>query len=121
MEFQIRDRDPVPRQGRSRREYVLEPFPVEVVDHGETLCVAAVLPGQARSDLGVTVTSQLVEIDARDDRGSFGRDRGSMRRQIRLPSPVIAEQATASYDEGILEIIVPKVGPPPVDSDHRRS
>jgi HSP20 family protein len=90
---------------------------VDVVDDGEAFVVTADLPGFDREAIQVRLTDQRLELAAEHDEeaGAEGpnyvrreRRRGSLRRSVHLPDPVEQEGATASLDDGVLTVTVPK-------------
>jgi HSP20 family protein len=90
--------------------------PVEVFERDGSLMVRADLPGLTKDDVRVEITDDVLlitgerrsEHEERQD-GVLRSERsyGMFRRQIPLPEGVNAEQATASFKDGVLEIAIP--------------
>ena len=100
--------------------------PVEVFEREGTLVVRADLPGLSADDVRVEVTDEalLIEGERRAEHeerqgGVFHSERryGMFRRQIPLPHGVNADQATASFKDGVLEVAMPA---PPRQARGRR-
>jgi HSP20 family protein len=90
--------------------------PVEVFDRNGHLVVRADLPGLTKDDIRVEVTNDAVVIEGErrsehEERqgGIFRSERsyGTFRRQVPLPAGINADQATASFKDGVLEITLP--------------
>jgi HSP20 family protein len=91
--------------------------PVEVFDRDGHLIIRADLPGLTKDDIRVEVTNDAVIIEGerrseheeRQEGGLFRSERsyGAFHRQIPLPEGINAEQATASFKDGVLEISLP--------------
>jgi HSP20 family protein len=92
-------------------------FPaVEVAEHDGNLCVHADLPGMKPEDVKVEVTedSLIIRGERKSEHEHKGpnmyrseRQYGEFYRQIPLPQGANAEQAKASFNNGVLEISVP--------------
>jgi HSP20 family protein len=89
---------------------------VEVFEREGTFVVRADLPGLTKDDVRVEVTDNtlLLEGERRsehdDQQGGVvhsERHYGMFRRQIPLPDGVNAEQATATFKDGVLEVTMP--------------
>ena len=89
---------------------------VEVFERDGTFVVRADLPGLTKDDVRVEVTDNtlLLEGERRsehdDQQGGVvhsERHYGMFRRQIPLPDGVNAEQATATFKDGVLEVTMP--------------
>lgn len=89
----------------------------DVYDHDDRVVVRVEVPGMRREDLGITVDGEtlIVSGDKRSERESRRGDvrlmqcaYGSFRRLVALPAPVQAENARASYRDGVLKIELPK-------------
>ena len=90
---------------------------VDVIDRDSDIVITADLPGVDKSDINVSVKDNILEISAekkttkeREDEGYLRRERGYSRfyRAIRLPTPVDESKAHASFNNGVLEITMPK-------------
>jgi HSP20 family protein len=90
--------------------------PVEVVERDGTLTVRVDLPGMTKDDVRVEITENILTIEGerraeheekQDGMVQSERRYGMFRRQIALPEGVNAEQATASFKDGVLEVTMP--------------
>ncbi|HEY8392760.1 MAG TPA: Hsp20/alpha crystallin family protein [Capillibacterium sp.] len=93
---------------------------VDLKETDQEIILEADLPGVNREDLDLTVDDQMVIIkgetkrdDTKEERGYHLTERryGSFYRTIRLPVAVKAEQATATYRRGVLQVRIPKAEP----------
>ncbi len=91
---------------------------VDVVDQDKLLIVRAEIPGVDRDNLDVSVTDNLVTIrghshheETKEEGAYFRREisRGEFERTVALPSDVDAAKASARFQDGILELTLPKV------------
>lgn len=89
---------------------------VEVIEHGGKLVVRADLPGMTRDDIEVDVTDNRLVIRGErrseheeEEEGYYRSERsyGSFYRAIPLPEGVDAENADATFRNGVLEITMP--------------
>ena len=86
---------------------------VNIRDEGEAYILTARVPGLKAEDLNIQVLEDTLSIE-----GSFPQDEneyllqelpgGSFRRELRLPSPLEAEQVEAKITEGLLTLRLPK-------------
>lgn len=92
-------------------------FPqVNIYDDGKGFVVRAEIPGLDREALEVSVKGEELtlkgERKAQEPQGaSFHRrecGRGQFARVVTLPAPVDADQVTASYHDGVLEVVLPR-------------
>jgi HSP20 family protein len=100
---------------------------IDVTQRGNDLIVRADLPGIKPDDVVVEISDDAITISGErqqeheEDRGSvyrFERTYGSFFRTIPLPEGAIADQAKATFKDGVLEITVP--APPEQVSRGRR-
>jgi HSP20 family protein len=91
---------------------------VDVLDRENDVCVRAELPGFAKKDIEVSVSGGSVTIKAsteseeKEEKGDFFRQeisRGFVSRTVSLPAEVDGEKATARLNDGVLEVVIPKV------------
>lgn len=91
--------------------------PVDVVDADDEVVVRADLPGYEADDIDVTVddgtlalraTREAATTEEGDDYVRREREHRRMSRRLSLPAPVVEEKATASYDDGVLTVRLPK-------------
>lgn len=96
-----------------------EPF-VDIFDSGDEFVITAELPGVRKEDIKVRVTDDTVYIEAQVRRKKELEREGAIkieryysgyRRVIRLPEEVIPEKTKAKYNNGVLEIRIPKKHP----------
>jgi HSP20 family protein len=90
--------------------------PMEIFEREGHLVVRADLPGLTKDDVHVEVTNEALTIEGErraehEERqgGTFHSERryGRFYRQIPLPEGVNADQVTASFKDGVLEISMP--------------
>ncbi|MFB6160391.1 MAG: Hsp20/alpha crystallin family protein [Haloferacaceae archaeon] len=91
--------------------------PVDVVDAAEAVVVRADLPGFDAADIDVTVddgtlalraTREAATAEADERYVRRERERREVSRRLSLPAPVREREATASYDDGVLTVRLPK-------------
>lgn len=94
---------------------------IDVLEREKEIVVRANLPGIDPKDVEVTVSENMVDIkgetrEEKEDRGVnyYRRERhyGAFRRSIPLDTKVIADQAKATFKNGVLEVAVPKLEEP---------
>jgi HSP20 family protein len=90
---------------------------LDVHETGDEIVVTAALPGLKAEDVNITITGQTLLI-----RGEFKADDkvkrdqylyrerryGSFQRQLQLPVRVQGDAATASFEDGVLTLTIPK-------------
>jgi HSP20 family protein len=90
--------------------------PLEVFQRDNELVVRAELPGMKKEDINVNVTDEGIAIsgerkqEQEEERGGMYRSErsyGSFFRLVPLPPGVMADQAKASFKDGVLEITMP--------------
>jgi HSP20 family protein len=90
--------------------------PIEMFERTGHLIVRAELPGLTKDDVHVEVTDDALTIEGErrseheeNQSGFFRSERryGTFRRQIPLPEGVNADQVTANFKDGVLEISMP--------------
>ncbi|MGZ8875976.1 MAG: Hsp20/alpha crystallin family protein [Halobacteriota archaeon] len=124
----------VPEQQRSRAEYLYKTYvpemmprhwsptrtpDVDVIDLGIEIHLVADLPGVKKGDINIDLTSDIVDITAepqaemeREPQPYARRERGyAYKRRTYLPASVIPEKAKARFNNGVLEITMPKKEP----------
>ena len=101
---------------------------VDVIDLGDALQVVADMPGVQKEDIEINLTPERVEISAessteteRKDEDYTYRERGyaSYRRVLDLPADVLPDKAEASFNNGVLEVTLPKKEPTEVETKTR--
>lgn len=105
--------------GQTTRERGMRTWapPLDIAERKDAYLVTVELPGVNPSDIDVTLESNLLTIqgerhqarDSSDQRfHRVERAYGSFRRTVTLPSSVQANAIEASYDNGLLHLVVPK-------------
>ena len=94
---------------------------VDVFEHDGKIVVRADLPGMKREDIQVSVDGDMLTIKGRreeekevkeDDYYSCERSTGEFSRTVRLPEGVGVEAVEAKYEDGVLEVTVPRPATP---------
>ncbi len=80
-------------------------IPVNVREDNDNLHISAELPGVARHDIKVELTADELSLTAsRKD----GEQAVSFARRLPLPYPMQADKVSATYENGILRLVLPK-------------
>ena len=88
--------------------------PMDLYDWGDTLVVRADIPGMAKDKIEVSVIRNTLTIrgektDGKEEgKGRSERFYGAFSRSLALPAAVDSEKVTATYRDGVLEIVLPK-------------
>ena len=91
---------------------------VDVIDRDGEALVKAEIPGVDKKDLDISVGDDSVTIkgetrkEEKEEKGDYYRceiSRGSFSRTVALPAAVDGAKATATFQNGILELTLPKV------------
>lgn len=90
--------------------------PVNVYDDGESYIVTAEMPGVASEDLSIEATARALKLKGERRRPEEGegsyhrreRDYGVFNRTIELGSQVDPDKVKARYENGVLEVVLPK-------------
>jgi HSP20 family protein len=107
-------RDPLVKRFEEFGKNVFLPD-VEVVEKGENLIIRADLPGMKKEEIDVEVTDGTVVLkgerrqeEKEEKEGYYRSERsyGSFYRSIPLPAKAIAGSATATFNDGVLEVTV---------------
>jgi len=86
-------------------------------DREDKVVINAELPGMGKEDVDISVTGNILTIQGErkaeeevqdEDYYCCERYRGTFYRAIQLPSSLETDKIEATYDEGILEITLPK-------------
>jgi len=93
-------------------------FKVDVTESDKDYTVVAEIPGAKKEDIGVSVERGTVMISAKVEKASeekqgervIRRERysGSMQRAFTLDTPVDESKVDASYEDGVLRVVLPK-------------
>lgn len=94
-------------------------FPrVDIVDRDDDILLRAAIPGVRRQDLEISVTENTITLkgsagrEEEEEKGSYYRHEilhGAFVRTVSLPSDIDTDKTQAKFNEGILEITMPKV------------
>ena len=93
---------------------------IDVVDRGSEFAVTADLPGFEPDDVDLRVVDQTLSIDANRseqtsvEEGNYvhhERSQESVSRRVRLPEPVEVDDVTATMENGVLSLTIPKAAP----------
>lgn len=91
---------------------------VDIIDHGNYFVVKVDLPGYHKENIQIDVSDAILEITAifQEDELEKGasyvkkeRKYTEVRRVLELPSKVKIDYATASFENGILQVTLPKL------------
>ncbi len=91
--------------------------PVDILETDDEIILAAELPGLTKADIDVQVVDNKLTIQgerslARDLREEnyhrIERNYGRYRRHFTLPVSVRKEQISATYEQGVLRVVLPK-------------
>lgn len=77
---------------------------VDVHDDGDRIRLVVEMPGIGAEDLAFTVEGDRLLLSAETDRRRY-------RREVSLPRPVDAENASVAAEAGLVEIVLPVAGP----------
>jgi HSP20 family protein len=100
----------------ARMESTQMPY-VDVVDRDNDIIVTADMPGVDKKDIKINIRGDMLEISAERKAEKEEKEKGYLRhersydrfyRSIRLPSSVEKDKAKASFNNGVLEITLPK-------------
>lgn len=93
---------------------------VDLIDRNDQLVVRAEIPGVKKEDIDISVAGNMVTLRARTqheeqkEEGEYYRreiSRGEFSRTLTLPAEVDSTKAKASFKDGVLELILPKLEP----------
>lgn len=93
---------------------------VDVEDRGKDYKVTADLPGYAKEDVNIEISDDMIKIEAKKTRSEEEKQKNYVRqermaqtfyRRVYLPEKIKSDDAKASLNNGILEIILPKKEP----------
>jgi HSP20 family protein len=100
-------------------DLALHDVPVDVVDRGDAFLVSAELPGFIRDELTVELVDNRLRIEGERSTGENDEDltgryirrertRESVTRSITLPEKVDETAVSATFDQGVLSVTLPK-------------
>jgi HSP20 family protein len=93
-------------------------FTADIFEEGNDVVVKADMPGVKKEDVDVSLSDDMITIRGekkkeekaeRKDYYRAERAYGSFTRSFRLPADVQADKAEAKFDQGVLEIRIPKM------------
>jgi len=99
------------------RTIAVETFPVDVIDEGDSIKIVADLPGFNKEDIEIWVEDgdlviKAVRKEEKEERAEnyIRRERrfGEVYRKIAIPMEVDVDKIKATYNNGVLEIVLPK-------------
>ena len=91
---------------------------VDVIDRDDEIVVKAELPGIEKKDVDLTISNNYLTIkgssshEEKEERDDYYRceiSKGSYMRTVALPAEVSEDKTKATYKDGVLEIVMPKV------------
>jgi HSP20 family protein len=80
-------------------------FPVDLYEDKDNVYVRAELPGVAREAIGVEMVDDYLNLTASRQSGA---ETFNLARSIIIPETVQADKVTASYENGVLTVTLPK-------------
>jgi len=95
----------------------IETFPVDVIDEGDNIKVIADLPGFNKEDIEIWIEDgdlviRAVRKEEKEEKAEnyIRRERrfGEVYRKIAIPTEVDIDNIKATYNNGVLEIVLPK-------------
>ena len=93
-------------------------FTADIFEEGNEVVVKADMPGVKKEDVDVSLSDDMITIRGerkkeekveKKDYFRVERAYGSFTRSFRLPADVLADKAEAKFDQGVLEIRIPKM------------
>lgn len=90
---------------------------VDIAENDKAITVTAEIPGVDKKDIDLNIKEEMIEIkvekksEAKEERKGYYRMERSYRgfyRALPLPSKILPESAEAKYNNGVLEITLPK-------------
>jgi HSP20 family protein len=99
---------------------VVQPMPLDVYATDEQAVILAAVPGMRPEDLELTVHQNTVSLSGKVETASNAEETkgatwyvrelgsGAYRRSVTLPFPVDVDRAEASFEHGILRVVLPK-------------
>jgi len=114
MEIVLRSIAPEYDVFNSEREWAPE---VDITEDAETIVVSTELPGMNRDDIEIDIVNGVLNISGEKKEETENNSRTWHRREVRygcfsrsftLPKDVDGDEARASYENGVLKIVLPK-------------
>ncbi|MBI4296320.1 MAG: Hsp20/alpha crystallin family protein [Chloroflexi bacterium] len=99
-----------------RPAWVTASFPVDVYEDKDVLVIRAELPGMVKDDIDISFEGDLITIKADkkveklEGITAYTCERyyGTLSRTLSLPFPVDTDKVSATFDNGLLEVRLPK-------------
>ena len=121
MPFERRNRELVKYLDNFDKEFfgnMLETFKTDIEDKGDRFVLEAELPGFAKEDIQIDIEDNRLTIHAEHKNESESKDKNYIRRERSYGSfersfdisSIQAEGITAEYKNGVLEVVMPKLG-----------
>ena len=91
---------------------------VDVINRESDFLVKAELPGVEKKDINITLANNMLTLEAsmskeeKEEKAAYCRQeicRGTYKRTIQLPEAVKESEAKATFENGILELTIPKM------------
>lgn len=91
---------------------------VDIIDHDHEVEIRAALPGVKKEDLDVSISDQRITIktsskqEKKEEKENYYRreiSSGEFQRTLTLPADVDADKADAKFEDGILNVTIPKL------------
>ena len=91
---------------------------IDVAETDEEVVITAELPGVKQDDVDITITDDILTLKGEKKEEKEVNEKnyhriercyGSFQRSIRLPVGVQADKVKASYKDGVLRIVAPKI------------
>ena len=92
-------------------------LPMDVLETPEALVIEAALPGVKPEDVEVSVLGDVLTLSAGSESETDAQQgwrelrRGKVSRSVTLPQGVVADQASATFENGLLRLSIPKTQP----------
>ena len=110
---------------RNYNRFGMNSFTLDMKEQNDKYLIKADLPGLNKSEIKVTFNNGLVNIstqrsesheDSSEHTHISERSYGSYSRSIRVPDNIDQHSITAQYVDGVLNVTIPKLTPPPSSS-----
>jgi HSP20 family protein len=109
--------------GEEDQKETIRSMAIDILEHDENYEVLANLPGFSKKDIKLSLDGNELTIEAQrkeekeDKQPNYYRCErysGSYRRTVTLNEQCNVEKITASFKDGVLSLIIPKIEPKPV-------
>ena len=108
----------LPSYGRLAQPFAGKIPKVDVIDRDNEILVRAELPGVDKKDVDISLANNTVTIkgsskhEEKEEKGDYYRceiSQGAFSRTLTLPTDVDTDKAKASFKDGLLELVMPKL------------